>query len=320
MALYREYGERVPARVPRRPAGALGGGRRAADGGPGGRGGARPVALPAAGGAAGRAALQGLPARRAGVAVRRPADVRVARADRDRRAALPGHAARGRAGVAVRLRAAGARAGRRRRDPRPLPRGLRARLGRRGRAGRLQRADHRRRARLARGDDAARGRALPAPGRDPVQRPLHGGDAARRIRAWPRRWSSCSTRASIPTRRPRRRGRRGGRDRGARSTRSTRSTRTGSCAASSRSCRRCCAPTTTCDEAVRVVQARPDAGPADAAAAAALRDLRALAAGRGRAPARRLGRARRPALVGPARGLPHRDPRPDEGADGQERR
>ena len=39
----------------------------------------------------------------------------------------------------------------------------------------------------------------------------------------------------------------------------------------------------------------------------------------GRAPARRAGRARRPALVGPARGLPHRDPRPDEGADGQER-
>ena len=62
-------------------------------------------------------------------------------------------------------------------------------------------------------------------------------------------------------------------------------------------------------QAVRVVQAGPDAGPADAAAAAAVRDLRALAAGRGRAPARRLGRARRPALERPARGLPHRDPR-----------
>ena len=72
-------------------------------------------------------------------------------------------------------------------------------------------------------------------------------------------------------------------------------------------------------EAVRVVQARPDADPARAAAEAALRDLRALAAGGGRAPARRLGRPRRPALVGPAGGLPHRDPRPDEGADGQER-
>ena len=41
---------------------------------------------------------------------------------------------------------------------------------------------------------------------------------------------------------------------------------------------------------------------------------------RGRAPARRQGRPRRPALVRPARGLPHRDPGPDEGADGQERR
>ena len=73
------------------------------------------------------------------------------------------------------------------------------------------------------------------------------------------------------------------------------------------------------DKPYVLVQARPDADPADAAAAAALRDLRALAAGRGRAPARRVGRPRRPALVRPARGLPHRDPRPDEGADGQER-
>ena len=55
------------------------------------------------------------------------------------------------------------------------------------------------------------------------------------------------------------------------------------------------------------------------AAAARVRDLRLLAAHRGRAPARRQGRARRPALVGPARGLPHRGARPDEGADGQER-
>ena len=56
-----------------------------------------------------------------------------------------------------------------------------------------------------------------------------------------------------------------------------------------------------------------------AAAAALARDLRLFAAGRGRAPARRQGRARRPALVGPARGFPHRDPGPGEGAAGQER-
>ena len=57
-----------------------------------------------------------------------------------------------------------------------------------------------------------------------------------------------------------------------------------------------------------------------AAAPAAVRDLRLLAARRGRAPARRQGGARRHPLVGPARGLPHRDPGPDEGADGEERR
>ena len=51
-----------------------------------------------------------------------------------------------------------------------------------------------------------------------------------------------------------------------------------------------------------------------------LRDLRLCAAHRRRAPARRQGRARRHPLVGPARGLPHRGARPDEGADGQERR
>ena len=64
----------------------------------------------------------------------------------------------------------------------------------------------------------------------------------------------------------------------------------------------------------------PDADPGSARAAADVRDLRLLAAGRGRAPARRQGRARRHPLVGPARGLPHRGPRADEGADGQERR
>ena len=40
-----------------------------------------------------------------------------------------------------------------------------------------------------------------------------------------------------------------------------------------------------------------------------VRDLRVLAAGRGRAPAVRLRGPRRPALVGPPGGLPHRDPR-----------
>ena len=56
-----------------------------------------------------------------------------------------------------------------------------------------------------------------------------------------------------------------------------------------------------------------------APAAAAGRGLGLFAAHRMRAPARRSGCPRRHPLVGPARGLPHRDPRPDEGADGQER-
>ena len=165
------------------------------------------------------------------------------------------------------------------------------------------------------------GRALPAPGRDPVQRPLHGGDAARRTRTSRRRWWSCSTRASTRPATARRRGRGARREieAGDRRRRLARrgpdparvpERRAGDAAHELLPAR---------PEAVPVVQARPDAGPADAAAAAAVRDLRALAAGRGRAPARRVGRARRPALVGPARGLPHRDPRPDEGADGQER-
>ena len=184
-----------------------------------------------------------------------------------------------------------------------------------------------RRAGLARGDDPARGRALPAPGR-------HRRSATA---TWSRRCSpirdvaararrALPARASIPTARPARDARTpiARRDRGG--DRRRRQPRRGPDPAQlpARRARRCCARTTSSRRRRRpkpylVVQARPDADPAAAAAAAALRDLRALAAGRGRAPARRLGRPRRPALVRPPRGLPHRDPRPDEGADGQER-
>ena len=64
--------------------------------------------------------------------------------------------------------------------------------------------------------------------------------------------------------------------------------------------------------------ARRDPGPAGAPAE--VRDLRLLAAGRGGAPPLRRGGARRPALVRPARRLPHRGPRPGQGADGEEHR
>jgi hypothetical protein len=47
-------------------------------------------------------------------------------------------------------------------------------------------------------------------------------------------------------------------------------------------------------------------------------DLGLFAAGRGHPPSRRPGRARRPSLVRPARRFPDRDPRPDEGAGGEE--
>ena len=69
-----------------------------------------------------------------------------------------------------------------------------------------------------------------------------------------------------------------------------------------------------------LLQARLGQGAGAARAEAAVRDLRLLAALRGHPPARRQGRARRPALVGPAGGLPHRSARPGEGADGEEHR
>ena len=62
----------------------------------------------------------------------------------------------------------------------------------------------------------------------------------------------------------------------------------------------------------------PSRDPRPARAAAEVRDLRLLAARRGRAPALRPGGARRPALVRPPRGLPHRGAGPGQGADGQE--
>ena len=104
------------------------------------------------------------------------------------------------------------------------------------------------------------------------------------------------------------------------------STRTASCAASSTWCRRRCAPI-SCRSArtgSRVrrspsssTRARIDGLPA---AAPALRDLRLFAARRRHSSALRQGGARRPALVRPAAGFPHRDAGPRQGAAGQERR
>ncbi len=73
-------------------------------------------------------------------------------------------------------------------------------------------------------------------------------------------------------------------------------------------------------QAVRLAEAQPQGRARPAGTAPAVRDLGLQPAGRGRAPALRAGRPRRAALVRPARGLPHRDPRARQGADGQERR
>ena len=73
-------------------------------------------------------------------------------------------------------------------------------------------------------------------------------------------------------------------------------------------------------QVLHLAQARARRDPRPARAAAEVRDLRLLAARRGRAPALRRGRPRRPALVRPPRRLPHRGPRPGQGADGEEHR
>ena len=61
------------------------------------------------------------------------------------------------------------------------------------------------------------------------------------------------------------------------------------------------------------------AGSGASGAGAVARNLGLQPARRGHSPARRAGRPRRHPLVGPARRFPHRNPRPDEGAAGQER-
>ena len=71
---------------------------------------------------------------------------------------------------------------------------------------------------------------------------------------------------------------------------------------------------------LRLPQAQPQEGPRPPRAAADVRDLGLQPARRGGAPALRQGRPRRTAVERPPRGLPHRDPRPRQGADGQERR
>jgi glutamate dehydrogenase len=78
--------------------------------------------------------------------------------------------------------------------------------------------------------------------------------------------------------------------------------------------------TSTGRRSLSLVQARLAPHRGAAQTAADVRNLRLLAAGGGCAPALRADRARRDPLVRPARGLPHRSARADEGAAREERR
>ena len=217
------------------------------------------------------------------------------------------------------------RRARRRRGARALPGRVHRRLARRHRERRLQRARPSCGARPARRDGPAGDRALPAAGARRLQRALHGAGAARPSRRRGRAGGAVP-RPLRPRSRPHAgvHGRGRAKDRGG--DRRRRQPRRGPHPAQlprgragdaadqplpARRGRR--------TQAVPVVQARSRAGAAAARSAPALRDLRLLAARRGRAPARRRRRPRRPALVRSPRGLPDGDPRPDEGADGQER-
>ena len=209
-------------------------------------------------------------------------------------------------------------------DPRVLPGRLHPRLARRGRERRLQPSRPARAADRARDHGAARGRratcARPAP---------PSAIATSRRRSSPIPTSRAADRALPRPLRPRAGRRARGREprpraSSRRSTTSRASTRTASCATSSPSSRRCCAPTTSSPaRAAPSPTCRSSSTPRDSPG------CRCRARSSRSSSTRRASRActcaaaggsRRAALVGPPRGLPHRGPRADEGADGQERR
>ena len=195
----------------------------------------------------------------------------------------------------------------------------RGRLARRGRVGLAEPAGHQRRPGLAAGRDPARLPQVP-----PAHRlALHRGLPERRDRGQPahHREAHPPLRAAL---RPRDRARRGGRGRAAR--RDPRRPR-GRALARPRPHPAQPARAHRGDAAhqrlplraaLDRLQAALGRRARDPAAAAAVRDLRLRARGRGHPPARRQDRARRPALVGP-HGLPHRGLRPHARADDQER-
>ena len=197
---------------------------------------------------------------------------------------------------------------------------------RRGR--RAQPAGAARRPHRSPGRGAARLLPLPAPDRLPVQPAVHRGDAGSPRVDQPRCSSRCSTARFDPaavddatTRR--------------RTSRAEIWPRRSTPCPASTTTARCARLLALIDATVRTNAFRPadDGGhrpvlafkldptqvPDLPAAAADVRDLGVLAARRGRAPAQRADRPRRPALERSAGGLPHRDPRPGQGPDREER-
>ena len=234
------------------------------------------------------------------------ADVRAPRREGRRRAPVRDHARGPRPGVDLRLRPPGRRR-EHRAGPRPVPRRVPRRVAGRARGRRPQRARARRDPDRAAGLDHPRDRQVPAPGRHRLLGLLHRADADSATPTSPGCWSGCSTRGSIPTARDEDAAERLGRDdRGGARRRPQPRRGPDPAQLPVASCGRSCAPTTSSP----APDGKPHpylsfkldsvADPGAAAAEAAVRDLRLLAARRGRPPARRQGRPRRPALVGPA--------------------
>ncbi len=282
--------------------------------------------------------LQALPDRLA-LAERGPADLHPHGRRGRRRAALRGRAIGRAAAPRLRLRpprtvAGGLVVGVQRRAPRPL-RGRRARrLVGGGGVRRTQPARPRRAPHVAAGRHSAHGGPLPAPDPADVQPGLPRGCARRQPRHRPRprpplRGALRPGGRRVPRRRPdpgagrhRRRDRDGPRRRRLARPRPDHPVlprgHPGDPADQLLPGRRRRGRGRA--QALRLDQAQPQGRARAAGAAAGVRDLGLRAAGRGRAPALRPRRARRAPLERPPGGLPDRDPRARQGADGQERR
>ena len=191
--------------------------------------------------------------------------------------------------------------------------------GRRGR--RVQRAGARRAPDLAAGGGAARLRQVPAPGGQHVQPELHRAGAALQHHHHP----APGAAVRVPVR-PGPAAGRGRAQRGHHRGDQGRARRRGQPRPGPDPARLLGAdPGHAADELLRRSrgpvpggQARRRAGARPARAAAGVRAVRLLAPVRGRAPAVRRRGPGRAALVGPPGGLPHRDPRPGQGAGGEE--